>query len=99
MITHLTSGLKDVIWVGVALEATYKMYLLHGFHMMVIKDDHEFSAISDIVVGLPTIPSMDWVMALQHCGLIEQNIRFLKEKIRSLCHSLPFERVPGIIAW
>jgi hypothetical protein len=29
--------------------------------------------------------------------LIEQNIRFLKEKIRSLCHILPFERVPGIM--
>ncbi len=30
-------------------------------------------------------------------ALIEQNIRFLKEKIRSLRHSLPFERVPGIM--
>jgi hypothetical protein len=29
--------------------------------------------------------------------LIERNIRFLKEKIRSLRHSLPFERVPGIM--
>ncbi len=34
---------------------------------------------------------------MQHCGLIEQNIRFLKKKIRSLHHSLPFERVPGIM--
>jgi hypothetical protein len=29
--------------------------------------------------------------------LIEQNIQFLKEKIWSLCHSLPFERVPAIM--
>jgi hypothetical protein len=29
--------------------------------------------------------------------LIKWNIRFLKEKIRSLCHSLPFEQVPGIM--
>jgi hypothetical protein len=28
---------------------------------------------------------------------IEQNIGFLKKKIRSLCHSLPFERMPGIM--
>jgi hypothetical protein len=34
---------------------------------------------------------------LQHCGLIEWNIRFLKEKIHSLHHSLTFERVPGIM--
>ncbi len=64
---------------------------------MVIKGDHKFAAISDVVVGLPTMPSMDWAAALQHCGLIERNIRFLKEKIRSLRHSLPFERVPGIM--
>jgi hypothetical protein len=52
------------------------------------------------VVGLPTKPSLDWAAALQHCGLIEHNIWFLKEKIRSLRHSLPFERVPGImVVW
>jgi hypothetical protein len=77
-ITHLNSRSKDVIWV--ALEATYKMYLLRGFRIVVIKGDHEFAAISDMVVGLPTMPSMDWAATLQHCGLIKQNIRFLKEK-------------------
>ena len=64
---------------------------------MVIKGHHEFASISDLVVGLPTKPSLDWAAASQHCGLIECNIRFLKEKIRSLCQSLPFERVPGIM--
>jgi hypothetical protein len=62
-----------------------------------IKGDHEFATISDMVVGLPTTPSMDWAAASQHCGLIKQNIRFLKEKIHSLCHNLLFERVPGIM--
>ncbi len=94
-ITHLTRRSKDVIWV--ASEATYKMYLLHGFRIVVINGDHEFAAISDMVVGLPIMHSMDWVVASQHCGLIKRNIRFLKEKIRSLHHSLPFERVPGIM--
>jgi hypothetical protein len=49
------------------------------------------------LVGLPTKPSLDWAAASQHCGLIEQNIWFLKEKIWSLRHSLPFERVPAIM--
>jgi hypothetical protein len=40
---------------------------------------------------------IDWAAASQHCGLIERNIRFLKEKIHSLSHSLPFDRVPGIM--
>jgi hypothetical protein len=64
---------------------------------VVIKGDHEFASISDLAVGLPTKPSLDWAAASQHCGLIKRNIWFLKEKIRSLCHSLPFERVPGIM--
>ncbi len=57
MITHLSSRNKEVIWV--ALLATYKMYLLRGFCIIVIKGDHEFDSISDLVVGLPTKPSLD----------------------------------------
>jgi hypothetical protein len=83
------------IWA--ALLATYKMYLLRGFRVVVIREDQEFAAISDLAVALPTMPSLDWVVALQHCGLVERNIHFLKEKTRSIRHSLPFERVPGIM--
>ena len=73
------------------------MYLLRGFRIIVIAGDHEFAFISDLVVHLPTAHKLDWAAASQHCGLIEQNIRFLKEKIRSLYHSLLFKRVPGIM--
>ncbi len=62
-----------------------------------IAGDHEFGSISDLVVNIPTAPKLDWAAASQRCGLIKWNIRFLIEKIRSLCHSLPFEGVPGIM--
>ncbi len=39
MITHLSSRNKEVIWV--ASLARYKMYLLRGFRIVVIKGDHE----------------------------------------------------------
>ncbi len=94
-VTHLAYRTKALIWE--ALHATYKMYLIRGFRIVVIAGDHEFASISDLVVQLPTAPISDWAAASQHCGLIERNIRFLKEKIRSLRHSLPFERVPGIM--
>jgi hypothetical protein len=64
---------------------------------VVIAGDQEFNSISDLIVSIPTAPKLDWAAASQHCGLIESNIRFLKEKIRSLRHSLPFEQVPGIM--
>jgi len=94
-ITHLTKRNKEDVWV--ALLATYKMYLMRGFRIVVVKGDQEFASISDLVACLPTMPRLDWAAASQHCGLIERNIRFLKEKIRSLRHSVPFERVPGIM--
>jgi hypothetical protein len=94
-VTHLAYRTKALIWE--ALHATYKMYLLRGFRIVVIAGEYEFASISDLVVQLPTAPKLDWAAASQHCGLIERNIRFLKEKIRSFHHSLPFERVPGIV--
>jgi hypothetical protein len=94
-VTHL--GFRTKAFIREALHVTYKMFLLRGFQIMVIAGDQEFNLISDLIVSLPTAPKLDWAAASQHCGLIERNIRFLKEKIHSLRHSLPFERVPGIM--
>jgi hypothetical protein len=95
MVTHLAHYRKAYLWE--ALFATYKMYLLHGFRIVVIAGDPKFVSISESVVQLPTAPKLDWAAASQNCGLIQWNIRFLKEKIRSLCFSLPFEWVPSIM--
>ena len=73
------------------------MYVLRGFRIVALSGDQEFAALSELAGSLPSAPSLNWVAASQHCGLIEQNIHFLKEKIRSLRHSLPFERVPGMM--
>ncbi len=94
-ITHLSHRTKAYIWE--VLFAIYKMYLLCGFRIVVIAGDHEFVSISELVVQLLTAPKLDWAAASQHCGLIERNIRFVKERIHSLCHSLPFEWLPGIM--
>ncbi len=69
MVTHLAYRTKALIWE--ALHATYKMYLLRGFRIVVIAGDHKFASISDLVVQLPTTPKLDWVAASQHCGLIK----------------------------
>jgi hypothetical protein len=94
-ITHLAFHNKKLIWA--ALHATYKMYLLCGFRIIVIRGDHEFNSISNLAANLPTTPTLDWAAAAQHCGLIERNIRFVKDKVRSVRPSLPFKQVPAII--
>ncbi len=80
-----------------ALHSMYKIYLLRGFRIVVLSGDHEFAHLSYLAANLPTAPKLNWAAASQHYGLIEQNICFLEEKIHSLCHSLPFEMVPGIM--
>ncbi len=75
----------------------YKMYLLWGIRIVVLSGDYEFAALSDLAAYLPTAPELNWVAVSQQCGLIEKNIRFLKEKIQSLCHKLPLEMILGIM--
>jgi hypothetical protein len=40
---------------------------------------------------------LDLAAANEHVSLIERNICFLKEKVRSLRHSLPFERISALM--
>jgi len=94
-IIHLTFCMKKLKWE--ALLAIYKMYLLRGFRIIVIKGDHDFSLVSDLVATLPTTPNRDWAAAAQHCGLIERIIQLIKERVRLVQHSLPFDQVPGIM--
>ncbi len=93
---HVVSRHKEYMWE--ALHCTYKMYLIQGFRVVDLSGDHEFAALSDLAANLPTVPELNWALASQFCGLIEQNFCFLKkEKIHSLHHSLPFEVLPGIM--
>jgi len=73
------------------------MYMLRGFHIVEIAGDGEFAWIADQVASLPTNPILNLATASEHVGLIEHNIRFLKEKSRSIRHSLPFECVPALM--
>jgi hypothetical protein len=95
MVTHILARHKEHIWE--ALYLTYKMYTLRGFRIVVFSGDHEFPALSELAGNLPGAPNLNWTAASQHCGLIERNIRFFKEKICFFRLSLPFERVLGIM--
>jgi hypothetical protein len=73
------------------------MYMQCRFHIVEIAGDGEFAWIVDQVASLPTNPILDLAAASGHVGLIECNICFLKEKTYSICHSLPFERIPALM--
>ncbi len=94
-VIHVVSHHIEYMWE--ALHLTNKMYLLRDFYIVVLSGVHEFAAHSDLAANLPTALELNWAAASQHCGIIEQNTHFLKEKIRSLHHSLPSKIVRGIL--
>ncbi len=71
--------------------------MLRGFHIVEIASDGEFAWTADRVASLPTNPILILAAALEHVGLIERNIRFLKEKTRLIHHSLPFKRILALM--
>jgi hypothetical protein len=56
--------------------------------------DLEFLAIQVLVNQMPTRPPLVLAAQGEHVGTIERNIRYSKEKIRSLRYMLPFAQVP-----
>jgi hypothetical protein len=86
-VTHLINRKVSEVWD--LMHKIYKMYMLPGFHIVEIAGDGEFAWIADQVASLPTNPVFNLAAASQHVGLVERNIRFLKEKTWLIHHSLP----------
>jgi hypothetical protein len=94
-VTHLINHKVSEVWA--AMHKIYQMYMLCRFHIVELACDREFAWIADQVASLPTTPILNLAAASKHVGLVERNIRFLKEKTCSICHSLPCERIPALM--
>jgi hypothetical protein len=73
-----------------------QMYKARGFRIVRIRGDFEFNGITVQVASLPGLPHLS-LEAGTHTEPVERNIRFIKEKARSLVTSLPYQRLPTII--
>jgi hypothetical protein len=74
-----------------------QMYEARGFRIVMIRGDFEFNGITAQVASLPGAPHLS-LEAGTHTEPVERNIRFIKEKARSLVASLPYhQRLPTII--
>jgi hypothetical protein len=74
-VTHLAHQTKSLIWE--ALHATYKMYLLHGFMIVVIAGDHK----------LPPLVTW-WGGATPHCTQIRLGSSFTTLEIDQTEHQI-----------
>ena len=72
-----------------------KLYHSRGFKIKIINSDNEFAYIKDSI--------SDWDILLnvssrsEHVPVIERRIRVIKERVRSIRHSLPFKILPKIM--
>jgi hypothetical protein len=94
-ITHLINHKVCEVWA--VMYKIYQMYMLCRFHIVEIAGEREFAWITDQVASLPTTPILNLAAASKHVGLVERNIRFLKEKTCLIRHSLPFERILALM--
>ena len=76
------------------LKAVCLMYEARGLHIIKVKADLEFlPLVRELVNELPTSPVTEFAAQGMHVGPVERNIRYNKEKARSLRYTLPFDKI------
>jgi hypothetical protein len=91
-VTHLQNRKIDTIFK--ALKAMHNYYLQRGFQIVFIKGDGEFKPIEEKVYELYGAPKLNLSSANEHVPEIERKIRVIKERVRAVRYSLPFNALP-----
>ena len=85
--SSIVYGLKKVI----------NLYQKRGFHVKSIFADNEFDIESMRNELLPIV--MHIFAADEHCPIAERSIRTVKDRTRSVCHSLPYKRYTRLMVY
>ena len=91
-VNHLAD--RTVRTIYKAYEEIHKFYLNRGFHITTLLVDGEFAPLQVLIQSMIGGPRVNLTSASEHVPEIERRIRVVKERSRSLRHSLPFNRIP-----
>ena len=94
-VTHLPNRSLGEIFK--ALKGIFYYYLQRGFRITFITGDGEFSSLEQFTNLLVGAPRLNLASANEHEPFIEHRIRVVKERVRSIRHSLPLQTIPKII--
>ncbi len=61
---------------------------------MTVTADNQFAPLAELMYDLPGAPTLNLTSANEHEPYIERRIRVVKERTRSVRHSLPFSSIP-----
>ena len=91
-VTHLSDRLTQTIFK--ALRGIVLYYFQKGFQIIGLTADGEFASLQECMVELPGAPKLNLTSANKHEPYIERRSHVVKERVRSLHHSLPLKQLP-----
>jgi hypothetical protein len=92
-VTHL-SGQKALV-IFKALKAMCNYYLQRGFQVVFIKGDGEFKPLQAFMDTVYGTPQLNVTSANEHVPDVERKIRVVKERVRAIIYSIPFNALPA----
>ncbi len=86
---------EDQDELGEALDATFRQYNKAGFDIKTLYTDRQFECLWDVMTDIDI--TLDTAAAQAHQADVERMIRLVKERFRSIFHSLPFGCWPRVM--
>ena len=94
-VTHMPNRKLESI--AQAYQAIHSLYANRGFRITTLSVDNEFAPLQGLLQALPDGPRVNVCSANEHVPEIERRIRVVKERVRSLRHTLPFSHLPELM--
>ena len=92
---HLAN--RKAVTIFKAFEEMYRFYLNRGFRITQVNADGEFAPLQALIQAMPGGPRVNLASSSEHVPEIERRIRVIKERSRSIRHSLPFNKIPTLL--
>lgn len=91
-VTHLSDRKASTIFT--ALQHMCNYYLQRGYQVVFIRGDGEFAPLDEKMSLLYGAPKLNLASAHEHVPEIERRIRVIKERVRAVIYSMPFNGIP-----
>ncbi len=92
-VMHLSN--RKTLTIFDALKSMCSYYFQQGFQIVFIKGDGEFAPLEVWMATVFGVPKLNLASANEHVPEIERKIRVIKERVRAVIYSIPFNSLPA----
>ncbi len=90
---HLSN--RKALTIFNALKSMCSRYLQQGFQVVFIKGEGQFAPLEAWMATVYGAPKLNLAGANEHIPEIERKIRVIKERVRAIIYSIPFNSLPA----